>query len=222
MKTLVLLDLDRTSFRTDQHFDDFCDLIARKFSIEVSQLREHEHRITEKPGPYSPIDDIRYSQDLEVDPLEVISTANSELGRNGVNYLFDDVAPFLQWHKDQGNQVVLITVGTHEYQEHKRSLTPLLQEYPIIITRDTKASVLHKCLHFNPSGSGLTLQNGDINLSADKAVLIDDRAGTFRDDMPGDDRLELIRIKRADAEHSETPTPHGIREITTLSELIED
>lgn len=221
MKTIVLLDLDRTSFRTDQHFDDFCALIERRFSINVNQLKEHEHRITEKPGPYSPIDDIRYSEDITVDPIEVLEAANNELKMNGVDYLFSDVKPFIEWHKSRGNQIVLITVGTHEYQEHKRSLVPLLQEFPIIITRDTKAHVLQKHLDFGQN-EGVQLTVDGQTYAGDEALLIDDRAGTFKDEMPSDERLKCVRIKRADAEHSDTPTPAGIREITSLTQLIQD
>lgn len=220
MKTLIMLDLDRTSFRTDQHFDDFCEMLSRKFSIQADRLKEHEHRISAKPGPYSPLDDIRYSEDISVDPRDVIKIANDELKNNDVNYLFDDVQPFLAWQQVHGNPVVLITVGTDEYQEHKIFLVPRLSEYPIIITQDSKSKILNEALRF--LDDKVELKFNDIDVSADKVILIDDRAGTFKDPMPSDPRLELIRIKRLEAEHSDTPTPAGIREITTLNELIQD
>lgn len=220
MKTLVLLDLDRTSFRTDQHFDDFCEILRSKFAIKVDKLKEHEHRISAKPGPYSPLDDIRYSEEITVDPREIIQVANEELKNNNVNYLFDDVEPFLDWHKKRGNPVVLITVGTDEYQEHKRSLVPRLSEYPMIITQNSKSKILNESLIF--LDNKVELRFHDIEISSEKVVLIDDRAGTFKDQIPNDPRLELIRIKRIEAEHSDTPTPAGIREITSLRQLIQD
>ncbi len=215
-----MLDLDRTSFRTDQHFDDFCEMLSRKFSIQADKLKEHEHRISAKPGPYSPLDDIRYSDDISVDPIEVIKVANEELKNNNVNYLFDDVEPFLDWNKERGNPVVLITVGTKEYQDHKISLVPRLNDYPLIITQYSKSKILNESLSFLEDRVELNFD--DINISAEKVMLIDDRAGTFKDSMPTDPRMKLIRIKRLEAEHSDTPTPAGIREITTLRELIRD
>ncbi len=215
-----MLDLDRTSFRTDQHFDDFCEMLSRKFSIQADKLKEHEHRISAKPGPYSPLDDIRYSDDISVDPIEVIKVANEELKNNNVNYLFDDVEPFLDWNKERGNPVVLITVGTKEYQDHKISLVPRLNDYPLIITQYSKSKILNESLSFLENK--VELNFNDINISAEKVMLIDDRAGTFKDSMPTDPRMKLIRIKRLEAEHSDTPTPAGIREITTLRELIRD
>ena len=215
-----MLDLDRTSFRTDQHFDDFCEMLSRKFSIQADKLKEHEHRISAKPGPYSPLDDIRYSDDISVDPIEVIKVANEELKNNNVNYLFDDVEPFLDWNKERGNPVVLITVGTKEYQDHKISLVPRLNDYPLIITQYSKSKILNESLSFLENK--VELNFNDINISAEKVMLIDERAGTFKDSMPTDPRMKLIRIKRLEAEHSDTPTPAGIREITTLRELIRD
>ena len=221
MKTLVLLDLDRTAFKTDQHFDDFCAVISDKFGIDASKLKEKEHRLTKKPGPYSPVDDIRYDESIEVEPGEVLRVAGEELSSNLQDYLFEDVVPFLEWQKQQGNQVVLITVGTHEYQTHKVNLADELIQYPLIITRDSKSNVLTNHLRFIENG-GVILQMEDITVEADNAVLIDDRAATFTDaiPMPNDSRLKLVRIRRDGVEYSENKTPEGVSEIKTLAELI--
>ena len=221
MKTLVLLDLDRTAFKTDEHFRDFCAIISTQFNIDVNQLREREHRITEKPGPYSPIDDIRYNESIQVEPSEVISFVSHKMKDDNKNYLYPDVIPFLKWHAEQNNPVVVITVGTHEYQTLKLSLADELAGFPRIITRESKARVLTDSLHFIENG-GVLLKTDEFNIEADNAILIDDRAGTFKDviPMPDDSRLELVRIKRQDAAHSETETPEDIREIKALTELI--
>ena len=114
----------------------------------------------------------------------------------------------------------MITVGTKEYQDHKISLVPRLNDYPLIITQYSKSKILNESLSFLENK--VELNFNDINISAEKVMLIDDRAGTFKDSMPTDPRMKLIRIKRLEAEHSDTPTPAGIREITTLRELIRD
>lgn len=221
MSTLVLLDLDRTAFKTDLHFSDFCSLIAEEFGISADQLKEREHKLTKKPGPYSPIDDIRYNESINVDSNEVLTVVSKKLQDKATNYLFDDVLDFFEWSKQKGNPIVLITVGTHEYQTHKQQLIRDLSDLPIIITRDTKANELKNRLNFI-EGDGVLLTGDDFSIKADRAMLIDDRSGTFADTdvMPSDKRLELIRIRRKGVEYYEDPTPKGIREIEKLTDLI--
>ena len=220
MSTLVLLDLDRTAFKTDAHFSDFCELIAKDFGIKAEQLKEREHKLTKKPGPYSPIDDIRYNESINVDSSEVLAAINEKLQPNANNYLFPDVLEFIAWNKQKGNPIVLITVGTHEYQTHKQQLIEALKNLPIIITRDTKANELKKRLSFDQDG--VRIDGDDFSVRADQAMLIDDRSGTFADTdvMPADERLELIRIRRKDVAYYEDPTPAGVREIEKLTDLI--
>ena len=221
VKTLVLLDLDRTSFKTDEHFKDFCTIISDHFGVDVNVLQEHQHRLTEKPSPYSPLDDIRYDTSVSVDPNEIRAYADVELKNNEKDYLYPDVEPFLKWHQKQGNEIVLITVGTHEYQTHKQSLSEALQQLPMIVTRQSKSKVINEHMQFIEN-SGVLLRYEGMNIEADRAMLIDDRAGTFKDTLPlpDDPRLDLIRVVRDGAAHSDSPTPANVREIHGLSELI--
>jgi len=214
-----LLDLDYTAFRTDIHFRDFCNVMKDSFDIDVDTIKEHEHRITEKPAPYSPLDDIRYNPaDSELDVREILRIAEDKLKTNGLDYLYEDVKPFLQEQMTAGNRIVLITVGTHEYQQHKQRLAPSLQELPMLVTRDTKANLLHRSLSSDSEGR-ISLSSPEISVTeAEEVVLIDDRAGTFKEPMPKLERLSLVRLRRPGVPHSETPTPAGIREITSLNE----
>lgn len=217
-KRLYFVDFDRTVFRTSEHFKDFCEVVKEKFNIDVDELAKHERDMTQNPGVYSPLDDLRYSGHSDDLIDRINSTVREELVERKKDYLYDDVMEFFTTQRSRGNHVVLITVGTHEYQEHKRILVPALINLPMIITREPKGRVIKEKLGVYEDQVALNYHGA--LYEADKAILIDDRAGTFDKEMPKTDRLELYRMVRGDSPYDET-TPEGVKEITSLTELDE-
>jgi|GEM_PF-4954152 len=214
---LYLLDLDRTVFKTDEHFADFCEVLKEKFGIDPSVLREHEHRLQQNPSPYSPLDDIRYSDEIDLDPEEVKSLATENLLAKGKDYVYPDAADFIRKLTQGGDRVVLVTVGTHEYQQHKVTLSSLLQNLPLIVTREAKSKLFAKILQFGEQKT--VLESESLKIEADRIYFVDDRAGTFDGKLPTDNRFMPIRLVRQDAAYSNQPTPSGIREINSFNEI---
>lgn len=214
---LYLLDLDRTAFKTDEHFADFCEVLKTEFGIDADVLKQHEHQLQAKPSPYSPIDDLRYSQ-IDVDEEKIKEVALAKLSSNQKNYLYEDVQDFINKVQANGDHVVLVTVGTHEYQQHKLKLCPALDHLPVLITREPKSKLLGEVMNLSDPNK-VVFHAPDKILEASEVFLIDDRAGTFDNDMPVDSRFHPVRIVRQDAAYSDQPTPSGVRQISKLSEI---
>ena len=216
---LILLDMDRTIFDTDQHFTDFTEIVAREYGLSASQLRNHEHQLTKNPGPYSPIDDIRYNNLLPgVDVGELFENIEQQMISNDHNYLYPDVTEFIGKQQEQGNEVVIVTVGTHEYQLHKQRLCTEIIDLPIMVTRRPKSELLGAALEFKPDYIKLWYEG--ISARAQKVTLVDDRTGTFDGKLPTDSRFSGYLIKRPGIGHVESLSDQQqVQEISALSQI---
>ncbi|MBP6880329.1 hypothetical protein KBC31_01725 [Candidatus Saccharibacteria bacterium] len=217
---LILLDMDRTIFDTDQHFTDFTDITAREYGLDASLLRNHEHQLTKNPGPYSPIDDIRYNNILPgVDANQLLENIEKQMLANDHDYLYPDVAEFIVRQQKQGNEVVIVTVGTHEYQLHKQRLSPELHALPIMVTRRTKSELLGAALEFKQDYIKLWYEG--ISVRAEKVTLVDDRTGTFDGKLPTDARFDGYLLKRPGVGHTEELVDNSLAtQIISLSQFV--
>jgi len=216
---LILLDMDRTIFDTDQHFTDFTDIAAKEYGLDASLLRNHEHQLTKQPGPYSPVDDIRYNNLLPgVDANQLLENIEKQMLANDHDYLYPDVAEFIAGQQEQGNEVVIVTVGTHEYQLHKQRLSSELQSLPIMVTRRAKSELLGAALEFKSEYIKLWYEG--IIARAERVTLVDDRTGTFDGRLPKDSRFSGYLLKRSGVGHVEELLNDSLAtRITSLSDF---
>lgn len=217
---LILLDMDRTIFDTDQHFTDFTDIAAREYGLDASLLRNHEHQLTKQPGPYSPVDDIRYNNLLPgVDANKLLENIEKQMLANDHNYLYPDVAEFIRDQQQRGNEIAIVTVGTHEYQLHKQRLSPELHALPIMVTCCTKSELLGAALEFKQEYIKLWYEG--IVARAKRVTLVDDRTGTFDGKLPTDPRFSGYLLKRPGVGHKESLSEESrVDLITSLSQFI--
>lgn len=217
---LYILDLDRTIFDTDQHFHDFCEVLKVEFDINPVPILMHEKSITKTPGPYSPLDDIRYNLEISISPEEIIEKENSLLASSSNKYLYSDAIVFLEKIKQQKNsKIIIATVGTHEYQMHKRHISPALHGIDMMITSRPKSQLFAESLTFLPDI--IEVNHESVQEYAKSIIFVDDRAGTFDGNLPDDHRFQSFRIIRPLKDrYSEQTSQPSVPKIKELPEIL--
>lgn len=216
---LYILDLDRTIFNTDQHFHDFCEILSSEFDIDPTVILTHEKNITKTPGPYSPLDDIRYSLGLNISAEDIIEKENKLLSAAPNKYIYPDALEFIENVKNQDNvKVIIATVGTHEYQLHKRLISPVLHNIDMMITARPKSHLFADTLTFLPDC--IEVKYESVEEYAKRIIFVDDRAGTFDGQLPKDDRFRSFMIKRSTenrySEQNLQPDVVEVQELPTI------
>lgn len=169
------------------------------YGITIEELKAMEKEIPEKEGKLINLDDVysKISEKYKLPKEEVLSKIHKIMD-NCHKYLYEDTIEFLEYLKQNGHELYILTWGDKELQYQKIQKAGIEKYFDgVILTEEMK---------FN--------------------IDIDYKNGIFIDDNPRDleglyknNPIEVIRIKRDGAKYSEKPINIKIKEYKTLEQL---
>ncbi len=203
---LYILDLDGTLFKSDALWDNFRELCANKWGVSKERFDETYSSSRMDAGAYD-ID--KHLESLDLSPETVRSEI--ELLMKSKNYVFEDVIPFFDAHKDAA--CMILTQGVSWFQSLKANVVPISKNVcPVTTTLEKKNGYILS-----------HMQVADTHIIFDgvpyaSITFVDNMANAFI--LPEDSNpfLRQYRIRRnvVDDRHAEIMTLTGIPEVTTL------
>jgi methionine salvage enolase-phosphatase E1 len=128
------------------------------------------------------------------------------------DYCFPDVAPWIKRHRTEGVSLVILSVGTPEYQSLKFRRAPSCAHIPKHVVTDTKGDLLRPELKGQKRPYTISLAPGTF----DEIFLVDDRTDHLEglQDIEG---LTTVFVARPDGKYSTMPVSNNIN--ITISQL---
>lgn len=197
IKPYLLLDLDRTLFKTDEYWQDFAKALARSLGVPDGTYSGGYDEFLVGEGRLQMVD---YSKILAATGAkhDIIRKNLTEICAKN-QYLYDDAQRLLSnlGTLQQVYEVQIITFGENDYQNLKLSLLPELKNIPKHIIQELKTDYIST--HFN-GGVGM---------------LVDDKYGQ---DLPAG--WAEIHLKRQQKYEKPATLESSVYEITSLDDVL--
>jgi hypothetical protein len=205
MKTLLLLDFDRTVFDLSSFLNDTRRYIWELPSEKTGGARAEDDilDIFERPGTYP------------VAAHEALEQAAQRLPHK--NYVYKDASRLLKRLADS-IEVAVITFGRDDRQRFKRRFAPPIQQLPFVVTGDNKGILLAGGLRRSWLG-GVKVDLPELRQRYARIILIDDNPVSFLPLVEQSTPITMIHLARAGESYSEESVPPGVRRIATLDEF---
>ncbi len=209
MQSLYLLDLDGTLFKSDAQWRAFRELCNTEWRINEESFNESYNASKTESGAYD-ID--KHLRILGIDDALARPIIESLSLKN--NYIFEDVVPFFNAHKD--DVLVILSLGVSWFQRSKIASIPVSpNSYRIITTLEPKKDYISS--HSTFGDTGVTFEGAPYK----SVSFIDNIPKSFFGATETPQLLTQYRLRRdaSDDRHAKDETPAHIKEITSLIEL---
>lgn len=208
MQALYLIDFDGTLFNSDKFHTDIALFLQNKLGVELSFILEAYKETKAEGKPH------HLKKHLEILRVQNIKELQKEVAiyllSLGNDYLYSDTLQFLNKFS---HQFLIYTFAKPDHYKLKLKVSRLNKfRLPTLMIEDNKNEYLAKNLTIYKNMYGLGLSR-----LYPKVYWIDDKIDSFNQNIEG---VEFIRIRREGDKYSFEPTPRGVREISTLLELI--
>lgn len=144
MKPLLLLDLDRTLFKTDDYWQDFAVALALAAGKpKTTYLQSYSHFLAGE-GRLQLIDYQALLAEAGVRHDEVVRSVMKVTA--GKQYLYEDAKKLLEQRAvlEISYEVAVLTYGEAQYQQIKLDLVPEIADLPHFITQRLKTDFIAK------------------------------------------------------------------------------
>ncbi len=192
----VYVDFDRTLFDCDKFLEDLYALI-NKYNISKTIFKECQNQCR-KTGfnPHIILNLVKEKYEFDEELFHEIDN----LIRNTSNYLYQDTIPFLEYLKDNKNEIIILTKGNSDYQREKIFNSHLDSYYNKLIV-----TMKHK---------------GKLNIDYENSIFIDDNPLEIESIIEKKPKM-IIRMQRNNSKYSNIPLDIDINTVVSLDEIIQ-
>ena len=192
----VYIDFDRTLFNCDQFLEDFYALtnqyqipkdIFKECQIQCKIRGFNPHIILKEVFLKHSFDEMIY-QDIDM------------LLKHSKDYLYSDTVVFLEYLKNKGYKIIILTKGNSEYQKEKITNSQIDDYY-----QDLIVTMEHK---------------GNLDIDYSNSIFIDDNPKEILNILKQKPKM-IIRIQRDNSKYSKTPLKEDIKTVKSLQEIID-
>jgi FMN phosphatase YigB (HAD superfamily) len=163
---LILLDFDHTVFNTTKYKNKLKQVFAEKFDIDPETFSKHREYVKQCCVV---VDFDNFVESFkEVDSMKLHYTMEGVLREHASEWIFTDVIPFMEQHKDE-YEIKLLTHGDKEQQEEKITHSNLPHYIDWIISTSSKDEAI----------ADLVYKYEEIHFFDDKAKNIDNVKQAF-------------------------------------------
>ncbi len=193
----VYVDFDRTLFDCDKFLEDLYALI-NKYNISKTIFKECQNQCR-KTGfnPHIILNLVKEKYEFDEELFHEIDN----LIRNTSNYLYQDTIPFLEYLKDNKNEIIILTKGNSDYQREK-----IFNAHLDLYYNKLMVTMKHK---------------GKLHLDYDNGVFIDDNPIEIQSLLDRKPKM-IIRIQRENSKYSSIPLDIDIKTVKSLQEIMDN
>lgn len=192
----IYVDFDRTLFDCDKFLEDLYSLI-NQYNIPKSLFKDCQNQCKKRGfNPHIILSLVKEKYDFDDN---LIYEIDNLIGKTS-EYLYEDAISFLEYLKEIGYEIIILTKGNSDYQREKIFNAHLDNYYNKLMV-----TMKHK---------------GTLNIDYEESIFIDDNPIEIQSILNKKPKM-IIRMGRINSKYSDIKMDIEIKEVKSLKEIID-